>query len=44
MSDFFDYYKKVQDKKEQIAIMEDYFNNSEDFKMDCTPLQLEVRN
>lgn len=40
MSDFLEYYKDEKDKQEQIAIMEDYAKNSDDFKMDCTPIPL----
>lgn len=38
--DFFKYYKKEKDKKEQMAIMENYARISDDFKMDCTPIPI----
>ena len=42
MSDISEYYKneKDKDKEEQIAMMDNYALNSDDFKMDCAPIPL----
>ena len=40
IEEFFVWYKRAREKKEEIAILEDYINNSDDFKMDCSPLPL----
>ena len=38
--EFFAWYKKQKTIKEELAILEDYIENSDDFKMDCTPIPL----
>jgi len=42
-SDFFEWYKERQRVKVDIAIMEEYINNSDDFKMDCTPIPITIK-
>jgi len=42
--DFFAWYKERKQQKEELAILEEYINNSEDMQMDCTPLPLTKEN
>jgi hypothetical protein len=42
-SEFMDNYEEIK-KKEEIKIMEEYFKNSDDFKMDCAPIPLKKPN
>lgn len=42
-SNFFKWYKEKKDRKEQVTIMEDYILNSDDFKMDCTPIPIKKK-
>ena len=33
-----EYYKQTKQREEELAILDDYILNSEDFNMDCEPL------
>jgi len=39
---FFVWYKERKAQQEELAILKDYIDNSEDMQMDCTPLPLNL--
>lgn len=44
VEDFFKYYKEQKAIQKDILVLKNYFNESDDFKMDCTPIPIPVRS